>query len=164
MTDGERERRIMEWMELYSRDLFRLCFVMLADAGRAEDAVQDAFFKAWRTLNRFQGQCSPRTWLIRIAVNVCRDQMRTQWFRHVDTAKALDALPEAQCPPEDRTLMLDVMNLPPKIKRVVLLYYYEKMTQQEIAELLGMKRSSVQSALSKGLTMLRMSWKEDDLR
>jgi RNA polymerase sigma-70 factor, ECF subfamily len=58
------------------RELHLYCYRMLGSLDEAEDHVQDAFARAWRTRESFQGRSTPRTWLYRIATNVCLDTLR----------------------------------------------------------------------------------------
>ena len=78
------ETRLKEWISRYSDDVLRTCFVLLSDQSLAEDAMQDTFTKAWKNMSQFEGRenASPKTWLMRIAVNTCKDYRRTQWLRH----------------------------------------------------------------------------------
>ena len=78
------EKRLEALMNAYGTQLKRLCCLYLRDAALAEDAVQETFLKAWRAMGKFRGECSEKTWLTRIAVNVCRDMQRTAWFRRLD--------------------------------------------------------------------------------
>ena len=71
-------------VESYQLPLRRMCCVWLRDRDLAEDAVQETFFKAWKGAPSFRGECSEKTWLMRIAVNVCRDMRRSAWHRHVE--------------------------------------------------------------------------------
>ena len=82
-------------MRRYGDALVRMCCLYLNDASLAQDAAQDTFIKAWRNLGQFRGECDERTWLMRIAINTCRDYHRTAWLRHVDRGTPLEALPEA---------------------------------------------------------------------
>ena len=68
-------------VETYQTPLRRLCCVMLKDVHLADDAVQETFLKAYRALNDFRRESSGKTWLTRIAVNTCRDMMKSRWFR-----------------------------------------------------------------------------------
>ncbi|HSE13375.1 MAG TPA: sigma-70 family RNA polymerase sigma factor [Rudaea sp.] len=63
-------------VEAYSRALFALCMRITRDAAMAEDAVQEAFFNAYRHLGDFDGRSSFKTWLHRIAVNAALEQLR----------------------------------------------------------------------------------------
>lgn len=90
------ERRLEDWMRTYGTAILRTCFVILSDAREAEDAMQDTFLRAWRAMDTFEQRngASVKTWLMRIAINVCRDYQRKRWFRHIDMRHALEDLPQ----------------------------------------------------------------------
>ena len=119
--------------------------------------VQETYLKAYRSMPAFRGDCSEKTWLMRIAVNVCRDMLRSAWFRHLDRRITLEQLPEpiAQPSEEDCFLTVEVMRLPQKYREAVLLYYYEAMTTDEIAQALGVAKSTVSARLEQGRQALR---------
>ena len=66
----------------YEKDLLRLCCIYMKDVTLAEDAVQETFIKAYKSMDAFRGDSSARTWLIRIAINTCRDMRRGSWLRN----------------------------------------------------------------------------------
>ena len=156
---SEAEQRLERWMRTYGNAVLRICFVYLADASQAEDAMQDTFLRAWHSMQQFEGRngCSEKTWLMRIAMNVCRDYRRSRWFRHIDLSRALEELPNRLTAilPEDRLLMLDILRLPAKYKQVILLYYYQDCTLEEVAQTLNMSRSTVHHRLKKAEAMLK---------
>ena len=104
--------------------LKRLCYLYLHDEALAEDAVQETFLKAYRALEGYRGESSEKTWLTRIAVNTCKDMLRTAWFRHVDRRVTPDMIPESRetRDPYNREIAAAVMNLPATLRDVVLLY------------------------------------------
>ena len=121
----------------------------------AEDAVQETFVKAYRSLNRFRGESCEKTWLIRIAINVCRDIQRTAWFRNLGRMVNLDDVKIPQGMKVKSEVVDQIMRMPKKLREVVLLYYYEDMSQSEIAEVLGVSVTTVHRRLDKAREALR---------
>lgn len=123
--------------------------------------MQDTFLKAWKAMDGFleQEAHSAKAWLLRIAINRCRDYQRSRWFRHVDRTQALEDLPQhyLQVEAEDRSLFLTILGLPVKQKQVILLYYYHRMPMQEVAQVLGVAVSTVHARLKKAEQALKMT-------
>lgn len=156
-----REQRLNGWIEKYSDSILRTCFLYLSDRGQAEDALQDTWIKAWKHMDEYEKNniANDKAWLLRIAVNTCKDYRRSAWFRHVDRSKALDELPPqiAAVEPEDRSLTLTVMELPDRYKQVILLYFFQGLTMQETADALGASQATVSRRLDKAKELLRGS-------
>ena len=156
-----REQRLNRWIEIYSDSILRTCFLYLSDRGQAEDALQDTWIKAWKQMDEYEKNniANEKAWLLRIAVNTCKDYRRSAWFRHVDRTKALDELPpqRAAVEPEDRSLTLTVMELPDRYKQVILLYFFQGLTMQETADALGASQATVSRRLDKAKELLRGS-------
>lgn len=153
----EAEERIRRLMETYGDALLRMCSLQLGDTAMAEDAVQDVFWKAYRHLDEFRNECSEKTWLMRIALNACRDYRRRAWFRHVDRRVPVeDLLLSSDAPsPRDDAVLEAVMRLPAKEREVVLLRYYQEMKLKEIGEALGVPEGTVTSRLNRARGKLR---------
>ena len=135
----------------------RLCFAYLGDRGLAEDAVQETFLKAWKGYGGFQGRANEKTWLTRIAVNQCKDVLKSAWNRHTDRSVDTDLLPEASVPFEERddTVTRAVMSLPVKLRETALVCLYQGLSLSEAASALRLPRSTVHLRLKKAEALLR---------
>ena len=146
----------------YQTQLRRRCCVLLKDVHLAEDAVQETFLKAYRSMGEFRKESSERTWLTRIAVNTCRDLLRSRWLRYIDRSVKIEDLPEPETPadPENTGLYETILRLPVKQREVVLLYYYQNMTMQEISDILQISASNVSRRLESARKTLRKRLEE----
>ena len=88
------EQTFTELVNAHQTSLLRMCYLNLHDSGLAEDAVQETFVKAYRALPAFRGDSDPKTWLMRIAINTCRDMQRGSWLKHISRTVTLDQLAE----------------------------------------------------------------------
>lgn len=155
--DSDREVLIRQMVETYQTPLLRMCYLYLHDAQLAEDAVQETFIKAVRSLERFRGEASMKTWLTRIAMRTCCDMRRGSWFRRMDRRITPEMLPEPQTETsaDEAELTAAVMNLPKREREVILLYYYQDMNVNEVADALGVTQPTVSYRLRRARERLR---------
>ena len=160
-----------EWLDAaiaqWEKPILRLCFAYLGDTALAEDAVQETFFKAWKSYDRFSGKAAEKTWLTRIAINTCKDLMKSAWSRNTDRSVTPDLLPEGSVPFEERddTVTRAVMSLPPKEREVTLLHWYQGLSLEEMVQVMRVPRSTINYRLKKAKTMLQGSleeWYDED--
>ncbi|NLX82265.1 MAG: sigma-70 family RNA polymerase sigma factor [Clostridiales bacterium] len=156
--DFKREAWLTQLMEDHGTQILRLCFTYLKDTGLAEDAAQDTFLKAYRAFGRGVKPDSERAWLARIAINTCKDVLRSAWFRH--RARNLP-LEEAMLTsshsldPDELDLVEDVMRLKPAFRVVILLHFYQGYSAEEIAGILNISVSTVYYRLKRAQDKLR---------
>ena len=152
-----------ELIQQYATPLLRVCCLRLQDRQLAEDAVSETFFKVYKGLPRFRGDASYKTYILRIAENVCRDMLRRRKARHTDREVGLDQAPEqyTEAAVFDDSLYVAVRALPGKLKTVILLYYYEDMNEHEIAKVLRITPSAVSRRLTEAKRRLREMLKEE---
>ena len=162
MTQTERRDRLTQMMLDHGDAIFRMCYLHLRDVQLAEDATQEAFLKAYRRMDTFRGECAEATWLTGIAINVCRDVLRTAWLRRVDRSVDISLLPECAQADEyrDPTVLTEVMRLPAKLREVILLRYYQGMSINETADALKVGTSTVKARQKRANDLLRQRLKE----
>src|SRR5512135_254061 len=99
VAQGDLERRL----EQHRSELVGYCYRMLGSPFEAEDAVQDTFLRAWRAFDRFEGRAAFRSWLYRIATNVCLDMLnsRNRRARPMDLGGAAEPVAASLNVPED---------------------------------------------------------------
>lgn len=158
----DRDRWLEQAMEQWEVPLLRTCYLLVKDVALAEDAVQDTFVKAWQAHDHFRGEASEKSWLMRIAVNTCRDLRRGKWFQHVDRQVRMEDLPEPAEPFqwEDDTVTRAILALPDGLRQVVTLRYYQGFTVQEAADILKLSRRTVHYRLEKAERLLKESLEE----
>jgi RNA polymerase sigma-70 factor, ECF subfamily len=166
----------VEQLEEYRRELTAYCYRMLASPFEAEDAVQETMLRAWRSFDRFEGRSAVRSWLYRIATNVCLDMLqgRERRARPMDLGPAGEPIAENLRTPdvpwlqpipdpadeavEKETIKLAfvgaLQHLPPKQRAVLILCEVLRWQASEVAELLGTSVASVNSALQRARATL----------
>ena len=87
--ESGQEKRLTDMIHLYEKDILRLCYMYLHDVELARDAVQDTFLKAYTHLNRQQEPGKEKNWIVSIAVNTCRDYLRSSWAHRVNPLSRL---------------------------------------------------------------------------
>ena len=142
-------------VEEHGDHLLRLCTLYLGEQSQAEDAVQDTFLRALQAWPKFRGESTVETWLVRIAINVYKNQLKSPWRTRRAPAEALEGLRTESPEPEDDTLVRAVQALPPKYREVVILYYYQEWRAWEIAQRLHIPVSTVTVRLSRARGMLK---------
>lgn len=161
MTAGTREDRLSAFEELYAAHGERLksiAFNLLRSRVDAEDAVQEAFLKAFRSWDRFKGEAGAFTWLYRILVNSCLDEGRRRSRRREDQEPE-DAPPREAPPGSDHPLRLALDKALGQIHRrpraVFVLAEVEGFTHREIAQILGIPEGTSKHDLFAAKTELR---------
>lgn len=154
-TDQNAKPDIHRIVEEYGDSLLRMCFLYLKDIRLAEDAVQDTLIKVYSRYSQFEGKASEKTWVMRIAINVCKNYLRSSWWRRIDASAVLENIPGENKEVEDDALIYHIMKLSSKYKEVILLYYYQDMKIREMAEVLQIPESTVATRLTRAREKLK---------
>ncbi len=150
MGDCSARERLEALIAAHGDEVYRFCLGMLRDHHDAQDACQDAFLRAYRSLDRFREESSLRTWVMRIALNVCRDQKRSAWFKRIILKDAPEGDAQSWIHGQAaRDIWYMVDTLPKRQREVVLLYYQQGFTCDEVGKMLRMPKGSVSSNLKR---------------
>jgi RNA polymerase sigma-70 factor (ECF subfamily) len=163
-------------LEQHRRELTAYCYRMLASPFEAEDAVQETFIRAWRAYDSFEGRSALRSWLYRIATNVCLDMLggRERRARPMDLGPAAEPVVENLATPEvpwvepmpdpsDAVVSREsirlafvaaLQHLPARQRAVLILCEVLQWKASEVAELLETSVASVNSALQRARATL----------
>jgi RNA polymerase sigma-70 factor (sigma-E family) len=145
-----------EFVAARSSGLLRTAYLLTHDHGLAEDLLQTALTKAWFAWDRLEG--APEPYVRRILVNTYASWWRRKW----NGEHATEVLPDAGTPSADdaSSTSQDLWNamerLPRRMRAVVVLRYFEDLTEAQTADLLGCSVGTVKSQTSKALAKLRI--------
>jgi RNA polymerase sigma-70 factor (ECF subfamily) len=162
-------------MRQYNRRLYRLARAALRDDAEAEDALQDAYLAAYRSIDRFRGESTLSTWLSRLVLNECFGRLRRGARRQkvipmVSPTQEMDAVPEQDGASPDRLLARAQMrallerkldNLPEAFRLVFVLRSVEELSVEETAQTLGIPEATVRSRYFRAKGLLRAALAEE---
>jgi RNA polymerase sigma-70 factor (ECF subfamily) len=151
------------FVELYQSSVLSACYRILGNQQDAEDVAQDVFVMVYRKAESFRGESGLSTWLYRIAVNLSLNRLRRRkWDRlfgilTLSEAESEETIDRMEAPEQDRPdrqleanersrILTDLLNtLPDKQRVAIILHKIEGLSHQEIAEILQISLSSVES-------------------
>ena len=137
----------------YATDVLRVCYFYLSDREKAEDVCQDVFVRLMTTHPVLQPG-REKSWLLKVALNRCRDLWRGAWLKRVilggPTFELIPAPDEFSRRDDQQAMMAAINQLPATFKEVILLHYYQGMNIAEIAQMLELPEGTISSRLSRG--------------
>lgn len=159
------EEELKNMIDNYGDEILGLCTLYLKDRYLAEDALQETFIKVWKNYYSYKGASNVKTWITRIAINTCKNYLRTHWYSETGNSDLLDIIQVTRDDYKHVEQSIDIMNeilkLKDKYRVVMIMYYYQELSVKEIAEVLGKKESTILSILSRGRNQLREELSED---
>jgi RNA polymerase sigma-70 factor (ECF subfamily) len=168
MTEGKELDPATEFRELYTREyapVYRAIRGVVLDSAAAEDLAQETFVRAYKARHRYTPTAPPGAWLRRIGINLAISYLRRQKLarylparlyvapstREYDQAEAKDVVTKA------------LTALSPKLRTAVVLHYYEGLTREEIAAVLGVPAGTVASRIAKAVAIMRRAAASDQV-
>lgn len=156
-------------VETYQKPVYNLCYRMLGNAEDAEDAAQETFLRAYKSIKRYDIGRSFSTWLLSIAAHYCIDQIRRRRFQVV----SVEDLPvpdlKDPSPPtesqvsrreEKRRVRALLNTLDPLDRAAVVMYYWYDFSYQDISQALSLTTSAVKSRLHRARRAMAKEWLE----
>jgi len=151
------EAELSRALQRYANTVRRVCFMHLNNRSDMEDIFQDVFLKYALHEAAFESDDHERAWLIRVAINACKDAVKSFWRRRVGSLEDADT----SClsiSDESRDVLDAVLRLtPPKYRDVIYLHYYEGYKASEIALILGQKENTIYTWLARAREQLKIS-------
>jgi RNA polymerase sigma-70 factor (ECF subfamily) len=168
VTEGSELDPATQFRELYAREytaVYRSIRAVVLDPAAAEDLAQETFVRAYKARHRYKPTAPPGAWLRRIGVNLAISHLRRQKLarflparlyvtpdrREYDQAEARDVVTKA------------LTALSPKLRAAVVLHYYDGLTREEIAAVLGIPAGTVASRIAKAVVIMRKATGSDQV-
>ena len=156
---------IMEICTKYGDRLYAAAFNITRQRQDAEDAVQEALLRLFRSDKEFESEEHVKAWLIRVTINIAKSTCTSFWHRNrVPYEDYMDEIPFEE--DSDRDLMEAVLSLPDKYRIIVHLYYYEGYKTREIADTLKLSENTVKTRLLQSRKLLKNKlegWQDEDI-
>ena len=156
------EKVIERLIDSFGEEIYKIAFLYMGNQQSAEDVYQEVFYKVMKNYSKFKHESSEKTWLFRITINTSKDMLKQNWFHKVSFLGINKEYETGYENPvciekmeSNQRLYELIFSLPSRYKDVILLYYYEDLTYEEISKILKIPMGTVQSRLSRGRQKLK---------
>ena len=160
------EHAFNEAVNKHTDYLLRLCYMYVKDWQAAEDIVQDVFITYYAKFEQFEERSTLKTYLIRIAINKCKDYLKSWRYRKMTlTNQFFGAKKDRQNHVEnDERLEIAnaVLKLPIHLREIVIHYYYEELSVLEVSTLLNLSDNTVKTRLRRARQLLKEQLTNDE--
>ncbi|MCL1857827.1 MAG: RNA polymerase sigma factor [Oscillospiraceae bacterium] len=146
-------QNIEEIYKKYANMIYWVSFAYMKNNANTEDIVADVFVKLIKSKMQFQSEEHEKAWLLRTAINLCKDSLK-HWRRKLVDIDEYENL-QGENPFETNEILKSVMELPGRYKDAVYLYYYEGYSTEEIARILKKPQSTVRVHLHEARKILK---------
>lgn len=149
-----REERARLAVDRYTGPLMRLGYSYLSSTADAQDVCQTVLMKLLTEDYRFESDEHEKAWVLRCAVNLCKNILKSPWKKRTCPLEEWNAWTEGPAEPSGRVMEM-VKALPAKYRAVIDLYYYEGYGAKEIGEILKISQNTVYTRLARARKKLK---------
>lgn len=142
--------------ELYQQMLFKICMIHLKNNNDVQDVLQNVFIKLIYESPLFNDSEYEKRWLIRVAINECKNYQKSFWKRKIDLLDDMIVTTKE----EDKNLLYTIQSLPFHYRNVIHLFYYENYSIKEISEILKVSEAAVKMRLKRAKEALKWELEE----
>ncbi len=148
-------------LDAYSDMIVRLCYTYTNNMTDAEDIAEDTFCELVRAKPSFDSEEHEKAWLLRVAVNKCKNHLKSARVRLTvsldddDMPEIADTSPDPHEDTESGRVRAAVMALPEKYRTIIHLYYFEDLPTEKIAQITRLPRATVGTRLARGRALLK---------
>ena len=152
------DKEFVKYYNLYKDDILRLALSYTKRINDAEDIMQNVFVKLYKNMDNIN-EDKVKKWCVKVTVNECRDFFKSFWIKNIFIK---DEILSNMCSDEKVVNLKDeLFNLPTKYRIVIYLFYYEGYKINEIADILNVNSSTIQSRLTRGKQKLKEFLREE---
>ncbi len=152
------QEEVIKAYESYYNMVWKICLTQLGNEHDAYDAVQETFMRFIKCAKKLCGEEHKKAWLIRTAVNYCRDVMKSSWKKKRADMEGVclgAVIADGSLGDESREVINALMELPDKYRIILYLYYYEGYTLKEISHILKVNDSTLRSRFAAAKKMMK---------
>ncbi|WP_100330129.1 sigma-70 family RNA polymerase sigma factor [Bacillus xiapuensis] len=151
-------------MTEYGQDVLELVYSYVKNKTDAEDLTQEIFVKCYQSLNSFDRRSTMKTWLWRIAINHCKDYLKSWHVRKVQAgytdewsgASTNDYVEREVIQKDERQRVMEAtLGLPIQYRELIYLHYYEELTIKEISEIINVNQNTIKTRLKRAKELLQ---------
>ncbi|TLS35373.1 sigma-70 family RNA polymerase sigma factor [Pseudalkalibacillus caeni] len=152
-------------MDEYGEEIKRLVYTYVKNWAQTDDITQDVFVTLYLKIENFRGESALRSWIYSIAINKCKDYLRSWHYRKIKltdeiikvTRSSNQSTPETELELQDKKSELSqlVLSLPLKYREVIILFYYKDLSIKEICSVLNEKESTIKTRLRRARESLK---------
>ncbi len=150
------DETVVHALKTYGNTILRLAYSYLHNLSDAEDILQDTLLSLIKNEPVFSSPEHEKAWLMRVAINLCKNKLKSSWFNTIEIPENL----QAEGVTFEESEVLDAINnLPLKYREVIYLFYCECYSTLEISSLLEKNESTVRSLLHRSRKILKKALK-----